>query len=121
MIYVSPVNLPKELLGYYRKLLELGAEEPIDHRLTILTPDYDCTLPVNMPLTQQLYYSSRTLRKLRRLVHGTYTYIVPSTPSNDYIHLCTELKVPLYAGDPQKLLYLQTRAGCKGLQEALGT
>jgi hypothetical protein len=72
-----------------------------------------------MALTQQLYYSSRTLRKIRRLIQGSYAYIVPSTPSNDYVHLCTELNVPLYGGDPQKLLYLQSRAGCKGLQEAV--
>jgi IQ domain-containing protein H len=68
-----------------------------------------------------LYYSSKTLRKIKSIVKDHYAYIVPSTPSNDYIHLCNELNVPLYGSAPQKLAYLSTKAGCKHFQEQLGT
>lgn len=57
------------------------------------------------------------MKKIKKLIHGTYAYIVPSTPSNDFVHLCNELNVPLYASDPQKLLYLQSKSGCKSIQE----
>jgi hypothetical protein len=72
-----------------------------------------------MSLTQQLYYSSKTLKKIKKIIHGSYAYIVPSTPSNDYIHICNELNVPLYGSDPQKLLYIETKSGCKSIQESI--
>lgn len=53
------------------------------------------------------------MKKLRRLVRGNYSYIVPSNPHNDFVSLCCELDVPLYAAEPQKLLYLQTKSGSK--------
>ena len=44
---------------------------------------------------------------------------MPSTPSNDYIHLCCELNIPLYSSHPQKLAYLSTKSGCKHFQDKL--
>lgn len=69
-----------------------------------------------MSLSQQLYYSTKTLRKIRKIIQGHYAYIVPSTPSNDFIHICNELSLPLYGSDPQQLLYLQSKSGCKSIQ-----
>jgi hypothetical protein len=70
-------------------------------------------LPENLTLTQKLIYSKKSLKKLKRIIKGQYCYIVPSCPSNDFINLSCELGVPLYSAEPQKLLYLQTKAGSK--------
>ncbi len=76
-------------------------------------------MPVSLSLTQLLYYSTKTLNKIKKIVKNNYSYIVPSTPSNDYIHICHYLAVPLYGSNPQKLNYLSTKAGCKSFQEEL--
>jgi hypothetical protein len=116
---VSPISLSKEILNYYTKLLELACEEKIGHKLIILTPEYSQSqkLPVNVSLTQLLYYSSKTLNKIKKIVKNQYSYIVPSTPSMDYVNLCHYLSIPLYGGHPQKLAYLSTKSGCKNYQE----
>jgi len=69
-----------------------------------------------MSPTQHLYYCPKTLRKIKKIISNHYAYIVPSTPSNDYILLCNELNVPLYGSNPQKLAYLSTKSGCKQFQ-----
>lgn len=85
----------------------------------IITPEHNSKLPINLSLTQHLLYSSKTLNKIKKLISNNYAYIVPSTPSNDYILLCNELNVPLYGSNPQKLRYLSTKSGCKNLLENL--
>lgn len=70
-------------------------------------------------MTQLLYYESKTLKKIKSIVRNNYAYIVPSTPTNDYIHLCNQLNIPLYAGSPQKIAYLSTKSGCKSFQDEL--
>ena len=73
-------------------------------------------MPLNLSLSQLLYYSPKTLDKIKRIVGNSYSYIVPSSPSNDYVHLCDYLNIPLYGGNPQKLAYLSTKSGCKNFQ-----
>ena len=121
IIYISPSNLSKEIVKYYKKLLELAADEELEHKLIILTPEYSQRLPVNLTLTQLLYYSSKTLKKIKSIVKNNYAYIVPSTPSNDYIHICNELNIPLYSNSPYKLAYLSTKSGCKTFLEQLAS
>ena len=79
--------MTKDIIKYYQKLLELTSQEQLQHKLIILTPNYDSHLPVNLSLTQLLYYSSKTLKKIKSIVKNNYAYIVPSSPTNDYIHL----------------------------------
>jgi hypothetical protein len=89
VIYITPLGLSKEIISYYKKLLELSSEENFHHRLTFISPDPGETFPMNLALTQQLYYSPNALKKIKKIVGSNYAFIVPSHPSNDYIHLCT--------------------------------
>lgn len=116
IIYITPLGLSKEIISYYKKLLELGSEESLHHRLSFISPELSDCSPLNLALTQQLYYSSRALKKIRSIIGGSYAFIVPSFPSNDYIHLCTELSLPLYSSFPQQLQFIQSKSGCKSIQ-----
>lgn len=116
VIYVSPIELSREIINYFYKLLELGSEERLSHKIVILTLEKCRFFQLDMPLSQILYYSSRTLEKIKRIVGKNYAYIVPSRPSNDYVHICDYLNIPLYSGPPQKLSYLSTKSGCKTFQ-----
>lgn len=118
-IYVSPVTLPKQILNYYFKLFQLGSEKSIQQHLTIVSPQASSLLPSSLSLAQHLYYSPQTLNRIRKLIGNSFAYIVPASPSNDYIHICNYLNVPLYSGFPQKLAYLQTRGGCKSFQQKI--
>jgi hypothetical protein len=66
-----------------------------------------------------LYYCPSVLKKIKSIIANNYAYIVPSTPSNDYIHICHYLDLPLYSSPPQVLLALQTKSGCKTLLEEI--
>jgi hypothetical protein len=65
VIYITPLGLSKEIISYYQKLLELGSEESLHHRLSFISPEFNGTSPLNLALTQQLYYSPRALKKIR--------------------------------------------------------
>lgn len=64
-----------------------------------------------------MYYCSSMLKKLKSIIGGEYAYIVPSTPSIDFVSICHFLNIPIYSSHPQVLLSLQTNSGCKGLIE----
>ena len=106
-------------MNYYKKLMQLASDEELEHKLIVMTPEYSDKLPVNLSLAQVLYYSNKTLNKIKKIIKNNYAYIVPSTPSNEYIHLCNYLMVPLYGSNPQKLTYLSSKSGCKSFQECL--
>ena len=116
IIYITPLGLSKEIISYYQKLLELGSEERLHHRLTFISPDFSACSPVSLALTQQLYYSPRALKKIKSIIKDNYAFVVPSFPSNDYIHLCTLLNVPLYSSFPQQLQFIESKSGCKSIQ-----
>lgn len=66
-----------------------------------------------LPLSRIVYYCPSVLKKIKSIVRDQYAYIVPATPSVDFIPLCNFLDLPLYSGNPQPLLYLQTSSGSK--------
>lgn len=54
-----------------------------------------------MALSQLLYYSPKAIKRIRSLIKGFPSYIVPGVCSNDDIKISDLLNVPLYSGIPQ--------------------
>jgi hypothetical protein len=118
VILVTANPIPNDILGYYNKLLELGgADHPRNRVIFMSVPQNG--LPDGLPLPRMLYYCPSLVAKIKGIVGSNYGYIVPATPSNDYVHICDELNLPLYSSAPQPLLALQTNSGCKTIIEEL--
>jgi hypothetical protein len=66
-----------------------------------------------------LYYCPSALKKIKNIVGNNYAYIVPSTPSIDYVHICNYLEIPIYSATPQTLLSLQSVSGSKSIIESI--
>ena len=78
-----------------------------------MAPEQNKNLPMNLSLTKILYYEPSILNKIKKIVNGSYAYVVPSVPSMEFVPLCHYLNLPLYSGNPQKMLYFQHKSGTK--------
>lgn len=58
-----------------------------------------------MCLSQHLYFSQKTINRIKSIIKNKYAYVVPSTLSTNYINICAQLEVGLWGGQPQKLRY----------------
>lgn len=103
VIYVSPFSLTSDVTGYYMKILEIGDIENPTSRVNIVVPENTHKFPHHFSLAQMLIYSPKTMKRIRSLIKGRQSYIVPgTTPSNDDIKISIMLQVPIHCGEPSK-------------------
>ena len=61
-----------------------------------------------------LIYSPKTIKRIRNLIKGRQSYIVPGvSPSNDDIKVSMMLQVPILCGEPSKQSLYSTKSGAK--------
>ena len=61
-----------------------------------------------------LIYSPKTIKRIRNLIKGRQSYIVPGvSPSNDDIKVSMMLQVPILCGEPSKQALYSTKSGAK--------
>ncbi|KRX03040.1 hypothetical protein PPERSA_08115 [Pseudocohnilembus persalinus] len=118
LIYISPYDLPQEIINYYYKILELNGLEDFRNRLHFIWPENHQEFPTHTSTSKLLHYSPKAMKRIRNLVNGKYAYMVPGYPSNDDVKLATELNIPLYSGKPQQVLSLSTKSGAKRIFQA---
>ena len=58
-------------------------------------------------------YSPKTLKKIKQLIQGKQSYIVPGTTNIDDIKLSIRLAVPILSGEPSKQHLYSTKSGAK--------
>lgn len=113
VVYVSPLPLSDELLGYYHKLLAVGGVADAPSRLKVLVPENTERFPAHFSLTAQLLASPRCLKRLRQLLRGQEAYIVPGVVGHEDKRLAQVLGVPLLAPEPEVASVLNTKSGAK--------
>ncbi|CAD8179992.1 unnamed protein product [Paramecium octaurelia] len=119
IIYVAPYDLPSELIDYFYKILNLGDISDCKNRLHFVWPENYNIFNNHMGLSQLLYYSPRALKRIKSLIRGQASYIVPGVCSNDDIKISDILNVPIFSGIPQLHQYYSTKSGCKVLFDEL--
>lgn len=72
-----------------------------------------------MSLTKVVYYSPKTIERIKKLCNKQFSYIVPGYPSNEEIKLSDALDIPILLGNIQKHLQIQTKSGAKKLFQEL--
>lgn len=117
IIYVVPFPLSNDVLDYYMSILELVEVEHADKRINIVVPENYVKFKRHLCLTQQLLYSPKALKQIKKLTEGKSCYIVPGKVSMYDYKLSTILSVPIYSGDPHTTSILKTKSGAKQIFE----
>jgi hypothetical protein len=73
---------------------------PDRRRYHVLAPENWSRFHETLPLVQALLYSPVCVRKLRALVSGRPSYVVPGVVGPSEKRLCAELGIPMLANDP---------------------
>uniref|UniRef100_A0A3B4A669 IQCH-like ATP-grasp domain-containing protein n=1 Tax=Periophthalmus magnuspinnatus TaxID=409849 RepID=A0A3B4A669_9GOBI len=131
VIYVCPMHLKEDMKQYYSSLLksnrpqEESLAETLDTSLSktqfiMLTPEAVDYFPVDMCLSSLLKYSPHTLQRIRRLVQGKHSYIVPGVAHVDDLAVADELGVPLMGPEPAVSQLYGTKSGARKIFRAAG-
>lgn len=113
IIYICPFPLTSEIYNYYLKILELVEIEHPEKRFTIIVPENYNKFSEHLSLTQALLYSPAALNKVKELIHGKLSYIVPGKPNKHDVMLSQHLRVPILSGNPSITQALSTKSGAK--------
>jgi len=123
IIYISPVKMDDDIISYFDKLLALkkavqtGQPENIESmksRLTILTPDAASRIRKrSMNLAATLYYSYKTLKRIKTLIAGRPAYYVPGYVCRDDLAVADVLDLPVLTSEPQITHLYSSKSGSK--------
>ncbi|CAF1300643.1 unnamed protein product [Adineta ricciae] len=127
VIYVSPVDVTKEILQYYDKLINLramveqGSEQPIfstsnnvNERFKIIVPEALHSFPKhNMCLATLLKYSPKALKQIKNLIKDRPCYLVSGVSHIDDLYIAEYLDIPIYGCEPEASYLYSTKSGSK--------
>lgn len=105
--------MTSEIYNYYLKILELVEIEHPEKRFTIIVPENYNKFSEHLSLTQALLYSPAALNKVKELIQGKLSYIVPGKPNKHDVMLSQHLRVPIMSGNPSITQALSTKSGAK--------
>ncbi|CAL9697459.1 unnamed protein product [Knipowitschia caucasica] len=124
VIYVCPVHLDEDTLQYYTRLLTWnrteGAPSSIPQnslsksRFMILTPEAVDYFPSHtMCLSSLLSHSPCSLQRIRHLIRGKSSFLVPGAVHVDDLAVADALGVPLMGPEPAAAQLYGTRSGAR--------
>lgn len=94
IIYVCPFEISSETISYYYKILELGEVDMFEQKVKFIScqssPHFN-----QLSLSKRLYYSSKTLKKIKAIIKDTRAFIIGGLPEETDWCLADALKVPL--------------------------
>ena len=95
IIYIIPYELPEGIISYYFSILDKLGIKNINQRVTFLIPDATDYLPLNYSLSKLLFFSKKTLQKIKNLVKNKNSYIIPGIIGNIEEQLSLALNIPI--------------------------
>ena len=95
IIYIIPYELPEGIISYYFSILDKLGIKNINQRVTFLIPDATDYLPLNYSLSKLLFFSKKTLQKIKNLVKNKNSYIIPGIIGDIEEQLSLALNIPI--------------------------
>ena len=95
IIYITPYQIPEEILSYYYSILENIGITNLDKRVHFIIPEACEFLPLNYSLSKLLYFSYRTILEIKSLVFGKKCYIMPGIIGDIEEKLSVALNIPM--------------------------
>ena len=118
IIYISPVNLSKEIISYYTSILNIVGIDNINSRLHIIVPDQINNLSDKYSISEKLLLSPNTINKIKEIIGEKEAYIVPGNYGKSEMEISILLNVPILMGDLFQSQGIFTKSGSKLVFEA---
>ena len=115
IIFVSPLAIPPDLLGYFLSILQVRGVKDPKLRLKIIVPENLHRLPGHFSLTQALLASPTAYKRLEIAVQGQRAYLMPMRVGKDEQDLSVALKVPILGPTYGVTRHFSTKAGARQL------
>eukprot|EP00466_Bigelowiella_natans_P016617 jgi/Bigna1/53430/estExt_Genewise1Plus.C_190183 len=115
VIYIAPFRIPREVLGYFYALLEVGGVESPQRRIGIAIPENIKIYPDHFSLSKIALYSPVLLNTVREWIHGRPAYIVPGDTGQEDLQLAVELNVPMLSAEPDMNALLGSKSAARGI------
>ena len=117
VLYVSPFELPPDVIGYWLKLLEVGGIDSPDTRFRVLVPENAERFPPYLSLTSQILYSPRCIKRIKRFIKGRDAVIIAGNGAigPEERRLALALDTPLLGPEPSIAALYSTKSGAKRL------
>ena len=123
VLYLSALECKSELLQFYFRVLSVcgGASEAAADRLQLIVPDHMEDFHYNkLSLSTILNHSPRSIRRVRHLLQGHISYIIPDIPSIDDFAIADTLNIPILAATPEKVSLFHHKSSCQRLMSTTG-
>ena len=119
IIFISPLQIPPDLLGYFTSIMQVRGIKDPKLRLKIIVPENLPRLPGHFSLTQALLASPTAYKRLEIAVQGQRAYLLPYRVGRDEQELSVALRVPILGPSFECCEYYSTKIGARALfQEA---
>ena len=117
IIYILPYELPEEIISYYFSIMEKLGIKDIDNRVTFIVPEATDYLPLNYSLSKLLFFSKKSIEKIKNLVKNKKCYIIPGIVGDIEENLSVALNIPMLKSPINHLDKIFNKSGIKELLE----
>ena len=117
IIYIIPYELPDEIISYYFSIMEKLGIKDIDTRVYFIIPEAGNYLPLNYSLSKLLFFSKKSLEKIKNIVKNQKCYIIPGIVGPIEEYLSVELNIPILMSPIDKINSIFNKSSIKDLLE----
>ena len=117
IIYIIPYELPEEIISYYYSIMEKLGIKDIDNCVQFLVPEATSFLPLNYSLTKLLFFSHKTLEKIKIFVGNKKSYIIPGLVGDFEEYVSVALNIPMLMSPKKHIDFIFNKSGIKNLLE----
>ena len=117
IIYIIPFELPEEIISYYYSILEKLGIKNIEKRVTFLVPEATEYLPLNYSLSKLLFFSNKTLQKIKNITRNKNSYIIPGIIGDIEEQLSFVLNIPTLMPAKNTTELIFNKSGIKNILE----
>ena len=117
IIYIIPYELPEEIISYYFSIMDKLGIKDIDNRVHFIIPEACEFLPLNYSLTKLVYFSKKSLDKIKNLIKYKKSYIIPGIVGKMEEYLSVALNIPMLMSPFNDLDPIFNKSGIKEILE----